>query len=445
MAVPIGAVCMSGTDQRGDHDSGDLLVMPARVLVVDGERATPEALLEVAKKAAPDPSVFDERPPFYWGAEISSNRLDAYSTVMEASTLRNFAQDATAGVAFMNSHRTGGFLSGAAELPLGRSVGGRFIGGQGNGLARTMADFYAVRGLNLNGISTDDLIDGMRSGVVSDVSVGFSGGEVCCSICKRDMRRDPECWHMPGIEYDLRDDEGHKTGQRAVAVGSIENARLNEVSAVWDGATPGAKIVEVKVPREIEAGRMRADTVSLLEQRFRIRLPHPARSFAGAVTPAPPKEEDRMDLTPEELATIRLALTETGAPADAAIPATVSGLVEEIKSLRALPAEIDRLRPLADEAERLRPLADEGRAYRADLVAQALAEGVRAMGAEFAEETYRGLLESASLDTVKRLRDDWKATGDRVFPGGRLTKDDAASPTPIATGKRRAPRAAFRA
>jgi hypothetical protein len=149
-----------------------------------------------------------------------------------------------------------------------------------------------------------------------------------------------------------------------------------------------------------------------------------------------------MDLTPEEVATIRLALTETGAAPDAAIPAAVRTAVDELKSLRALPAEIERLTPLAEEAERLRPLADEGRQYRADLVEQAVTEGKRAMGADFAEETYRGLLGNASIDVVKRMRDDWKTTGDKQFPGGRLTQDTDGRPaTPVTNG---VPDAAYR-
>lgn len=76
---------------------------------------------------------------------------------------------------------------------------------------------------------------------------------------------------------------------------------------------------------------------------------------------------------------------------------------------------------LAAEVSRLRPLADDGRAYRADLIDDALAEGVRAMGPEFAQEAYRGLLSSSTIEVIKRMRDDWRAIGDKTFPGGRQT------------------------
>jgi len=73
---------------------------------------------------------------------------------------------------------------------------------------------------------------------------------------------------------------------------------------------------------------------------------------------------------------------------------------------------------------RLRPLADDGAAYRTDLVAEAMAEGVRAVGETFAAETYRGLLETAPLATIKRMRDDWAATAAKSFQGGRATQDE---------------------
>ena len=84
---------------------------------------------------------------------------------------------------------------------------------------------------------------------------------------------------------------------------------------------------------------------------------------------------------------------------------------------------------LANELTRLRPLADDGRAYRADLIEEALAEGVRAHGEKFASEAYRGMLESSGIEVIKRMRDDWRAIGDKQFPGGRQSRDGEAGDT----------------
>lgn len=82
------------------------------------------------------------------------------------------------------------------------------------------------------------------------------------------------------------------------------------------------------------------------------------------------------------------------------------------------------VRWLITENARLRPLADDGVRYRTDLIAAALAEGVRAHGEGFNQETYRGLLEHASLDAIVRMAADWKAIGDKRFTNGRLIEDE---------------------
>lgn len=396
-----------------------------------------EAQLELIRAHVVDPAILDEREPFVWQAMASNDREDAYSTRMHRSTLDNFATDAADGVAFMNSHRTGGF--GSAELPLGRTFEGRVVGASSAGPLRVEVTSYTLRGLNLNGLSTDAFIEGMRSGIARDVSVGFYGGEYRCSICERDMLRDWECRHWPGREYPKLDSKGQDTGEKVRAVAWIHNARLAELSVVYDGATPGCMVSKAK--RMAAAGELKPAELEFLEARYRIALPRAARSFSGADIPTPVREE-RMELTAEQIAAMRLALTETGAAADADVPATVRALVDEVKGLRGLRTEVERLKPFEEECTRLRPLADEGRAYRADLVETAVTEGKRAMGEAFAEATYRGLLEAAPVETVKRMRDDWKALGDKQFPAGRLSRDEGGS-DPSASTTAAPPSAAF--
>jgi hypothetical protein len=240
---------------------------------------TTEALLARARERALDASILDdEGAPFFFRAEISSGRLDAYNTVMMPSTLRNFAQDAEAGTPFQNSHNT-------RQLPIGRSLAGRYVGAQGNGVARVEAEFFTVTGLRMGDVDTDHLIRAMRSGIVRDVSVGFFGGRTVCSICGGDMLTDVACTHVPGLTYDTRDPQtGRPTGTKAVAMGHIEGAHLAEVSAVFRGATPGAAVL--KAQREAEGGRLRPEAARLLEERWRIRLPQAHRAWAGG-GPAP--------------------------------------------------------------------------------------------------------------------------------------------------------------
>lgn len=396
-----------------------------------------EAQRELILPHVVDPTILEERELFVWSATVSNSNLDSYYTRMHESSLRNFVEDAKAGLSFMNSHRTGGW-TGQAELPLGHSFDARYVGPSGAGPARVEESFYAIRGLNLTTLPTDQFIDGLRSGIARDISIGFIPGEYRCSIDGLNWNS-YECRHWPGRTYPKLNAKGEDTGETELAYLWIHDAHQSEASSVFDGATPGCMVLKAR--RMAEAGEIRAETIDWLEQRYRIKLPHPARSFPGVDVPTsstevtmPPEPTTGGQQPPafDLAAQLRTALTDAGVTvgdSDEALALAMRGSLDDLK----------RLRPLEEEVTRLRPLADEGRQYRADLVKDTLAEGARAYGAAFAEATYSALLESAPLETVKRMRDDWKAIGDKNFPGGRVTQDTAAEtdPTPISSGRRR--------
>lgn len=440
---------------RSQHRE-EIFAHPARVLTMappDVERLTGL----VREQHAFDPAILDECRPFFWPAEISNNRLDAYYTKMASSSLRNYAADAAAGVSFQNSHRT-------FELGFGRSLTGVYE--ESAELARVVAEFYTIPGLRLNEVSTDDFILGVRSGLVKDVSIGFYDGYFRCALCGRNIW-DWECPHIPGVKYPQRDDVGSIIGEE-LAFAWVENARLAEASAVYDGATPGAAIL--KAQQEAEGGRLRPEVASLLEARYRIKLPGAGRHWSGASLSVERRREGEMPgqeteaipevvggaSTPDAPETleawevgaqrelIETLVRQLGVPANGSLVEAVADLQRQAREqqaalanaealARSQAATLERLQPFEQRAldaeqqvAELRPLADDGRQYRTDLLAEALAEGVRAYGAGFASETYRGLLETAPLATVKRLRDDWREIGDRLLPGGRLTVDRAA-------------------
>lgn len=387
---------------------------PARVLRVDvATRATD--LLSLAKsQSAFDPSIFDERAPFFWTAEISNDQIDYYFTHMLDSTLENFAADARSGVAFQNSHNV-------RELPLGRSLDSR-IETETN-RKRVMVDFYTLAGLRLNDVSTDDFIAGVRSGIVSDVSVGFGGGKHFCDICRSNYLS-WDCPHVAGMTYDVKD------AGSVVATVSIDGARLHEVSAVYEGATPDATIV--KAQRMAEAGELRPEAVQVLEARYRMRLPA-KRTFAGVDVP---KKDEPMDF--ETIVNqVREALS---VPADGDVVATVTGITGELAQLRTAKEAADqRIRTLETEAA-------DGRQYRTDLVAETLAEGVRAYGDKFERATYEELLKTASLTVIKRMKADWQSVGDERFSGGRKSNDNGDAPVKSQSKQAaRVPNAAYKA
>lgn len=368
---------------------------PARVLRVDmATRAA--ALMALAQARAFDPAIFESRQPFFWPAEISNNRLDSHYSRMMDNTLENFAADAKAGVSFINSHRH-------MELPFGGSLDGKTE--QQDGRKRVLVDFYTLPGLTLNGVRTDDFIDGVRSGVVRDVSVGFHGGKHWCDICRQNYFS-WDCPHIAGMTYEVKD-----VGS-VMATTSIDGARLSEVSAVYDGSTPDATIT--KAQRMAESGELKPEAVRVLEARYRMRLPT-KRSFAGADVPGKDKTMDFEAIVTQ----VREALS---VPADGDVVATITGITGELAQLRTAKETADqRIKTLEVEAA-------DGRQYRTDLVSETLAEGVRAFGEKFDKDTYGEMLKSAPLTVIKRMKTDWQSIGDERFSGGRKSQDNGDAP-----------------
>lgn len=382
---------------------------PARILYPHTPADEARWMEIVTGKRAMDPTIFSDRLPVFWPTEMSSNRLDSYFSRMGISTLRNFAEGANNGVAFQNSHRW-------YELPLGQSVEGSFV--EEGPLARMLAVWYTLPDLDINGVNTSQFINAMRAGIVRDVSVGFYGGRWVCDLCGRDMLRDMECPHWPGFEYDVKDGD---VTRKVLATVTIEEAMLSEGSAVFDGATPGAGVL--KAQREAEAGRLNDQQLRMLEARYRVRLFE--RSYGGVTVPGENEliVAEHVDSTAELLAAAEARL----------MPDVLAG--QKARSiLLSIGAAGENVADMAtwavEQIRALRPLADAGRAYRVDLTAETLAEGVRAMGPAFTPELYRSLLDNATLEQIKGLRDQWRVMGDAKFPGGALVQNANEPPKP---------------
>ena len=316
---------------------------------------------------------------FVWDAEISNDLLDSHFTHMSEGTLNNYAADAEAGVAFLRGHNW-------SELPVGYS----FASGLdvGSGKKSVVSSFYTTRGIP----DADDLIARIKSGLVRDVSVGFHGGSMRCDLCGQDFW---ECRHYPGIKYEEKVGD---TVTTQLATFTIEDARLSEVSGVFDGSTPEAMIL--KAQRAAKAGTLSQRDAHVLESVYRTRL-SVTRSFQ---VPEIPKENVMEEKDVTELRSI------FGATDEDSILVNARDMSE--KYLLAV-----------KRVSELEPLAAEGTEYRNDLVAQALAEGVRAQGNSFDAAVYEPTLRSVPIATVKRMRDDWKRVADSVLPSGRRTAE----------------------
>lgn len=426
------------TSALTDQIAASIFTHPARVLdthraAADADwRIADDALLKLARKVATDPSIFDVegRAPYFWPAEISSGRLDSYYTQMAVSSLKNYAKDSDRGVAILpgHDHRT---------LPYGYSLRGQYFAPAAGDKesARVVAHSYTVPGLVLAGVNTTDVIDGMRAGLIRDVSIGFHGGAYICSICGRDMMADWDCPHWPGMMYAPVEGYDPKTGKpqkatddKVLCTATIEDAGLSEISHVYDGATPGAMVLRAQfgvaeslIPREV---------AQLLEQRYRVRLPGVARSFAAVEVQRDAASRKAGDTMPPEVTETTPTNTERAAPTTPAPTPQVEHLARVRSVLDTAQIATDRttveerVQFMVDEIRRLTPLADDGTKLRTKLIADALTEGTRAFGEDFNAESERADLTLLTVDAIRRRLESYQRIAEKTIPaGGRNTTE----------------------
>lgn len=348
--------------------------------------------------------------PFFFPAEISSGRQDSHFTHMLDSTLRNFAAESESGAAFLDSHKR-------YNLPIGYTFTGSLE--RDNGVTRVVSDVYTTPGLKLGNssyASTDDFIKAVQTNIVRKVSVGFHGGDMICDICGNSFWDWRACKHWPGRKYIVNDENGDNgDGEEVVATFGISDAHLAEVSAVYEGSTPGAMILRAE--GMAEAGLLDGDEIRRLETQYRIKLPTGQR-----VWPIEKTQENGEKQQMDELDQIGNILKGTPAPEGVPMSDAVKWLAEENARQ-------------SKENARLIPLADQGKQYRTDLAEEAIAQGIRANGKEFteaAQATYRKMFETADVSLIKQMGADWKRQGDLIFTGKRKTVDgEEQSTTPV--------------
>ena len=360
-------------------------------------------------------------------AELSNDQVDSYFTRMAPSTLKRYRSDVRAGIPLMNSHNT---RPPNAELPLGRSYWGDLETDEE--IQRLVVQFYMLRGLELNGHRTNDIISSIQGGVQKSLSIGWNGGWYRCSICDREMMdlfwmmlmgievdEDEICRHVPGVEYD---------GELCTAW--IEDAYAREGSLVYLGATPDAVIRKARLAAE--RGWLPVGEAHVLEDRWGVRIWQPgSASFAGT----PPaqvgvveskhgneREEVRRKMG-DKLVVVEInaeaILSKVGERAPKLLE-LIQGAEDPLDEMIAQWSETQvRVAAAEEKIHELEPLAEEGRVYRKSLIERAVEARVRVQGTTFDAEAYAKVLEGQSLDYIRAEIRTWDESAGKVFEPGR--------------------------
>ena len=218
-------------------------------------------------------------------AEAANSRfIPSRYMFLHDSTLKNIADNAGAGVAFMNSHRTGG-MSHPSEQPFGHTFAGQYQKYRdkdtGKTTTRACLGVYMLKGVKPagdQGPSTDDLHRMIEGGTTRDVSVGLSGGDRICDLCAEDLTAtkdgewgpEPLCPHVPGTTQRMSEVEMGGQLERGVPKGratySYTDGRMGEISSVFDGAVPNAGFK--KALRLFREGALNLAAVEELREAF---------------------------------------------------------------------------------------------------------------------------------------------------------------------------------
>jgi hypothetical protein len=360
---------------------------------------------------------------YVFPAVVSTDRLNSYNFRMADSTLQNFLAEAE-DTPCLIAHNTN-------SLPIGRSFeGSAYQDDEGRGVA---VKAYILRGCEVSGTRTDDVVRLIQSGVTKDISVGWGGADAWfrCSVCGLDLFSD-DCPHVPGATYD---------GEKAFSW--LEDAHMREFSPVFRHADPGARVLRDKAQAAMLSGKLSAEQAKEVGDAWGIPLVsdnHPegditevrtmnARAlldrirgfFSSEKHPTIAKALDDMRLKVAEDASVESVADQVGS----LLQSSVSADTELADGLRGLGLDsLDKVKALAERAK----LGDQ---YRADLVTQTLAAGVRAYGEEFQKDFYTKVLSEPerSADDIKAFLAQFEADAKRrLGEPGRQT-----SPAPVGT------------
>lgn len=379
--------------------------------------------------------------------------------------LDTFSIDANKGVSLLLDHswNADGFwgLGGRpkAAIPYGRTFDSKFEASTEEGETISLvADHYMARGVEIDGIKTDDLIASIEAGTLFDTSIGFNYGKMTCSVCEEDYRK---CEHRIGRTYEVEESDG-VTRQRLCYVKAKPPGALWENSLVFDGAYPGAGVLSkdgdiienesgiYQVVNEIKEVDPLKPLIATYSQRTGLltmvkKSEHKKINSLGSIHNDSTKDTlkgvgksmDEKVLkmlealgisynendTKEELL---VKITEkwdtaTQAIKDSAVPLAQLNSTPEFMTKEQVTEKLGK-EMSADEVIKL---AKEGQTYRESLIKDALAMGVRAMANDFDSETWKVTFETMPTDQIQKIMKNFEKQVIENIPEGRKTNPKA--------------------
>jgi hypothetical protein len=350
-------------------------------------------------------------------------------------------QDATTGIALLTNHDS-------QQLPVGRSfdaVKKAELDDNGNIVNTLYGSFYIDLNRNTqSGMTTNDIVKGIKSGTIFDTSVGFKAYSYTCSICGNDIRNYGSCPHIPGESYDVKDANGVTQKQVCYAiVGDDGEGELLENSLVFAGACDRASI-QKQFSQKNEINLNKSTKLKLVDNIKEVPLSSVIYTYLtkdGVIMYSEKNKgsEDNLDMKKIGDVLNKYGFNFTESKYDESIDTALSSLKLEVgekdKTIESLKTEISEKDTLLSEKDELisnlekekNDLSEKaklGDMYRDDLVSKTLEMGVRLQGNVFDVEMFKKFLETLSVEEIKNTYDKFTQGVNVKYPDGRVTHSE---------------------
>ena len=396
---------------------------------------------------------------YVFSSLMIDNLPTSYYSIIHPNLLNTFLQDVKKGVALLLVHDT-------YRLPVGRSFDARLVTEYSEEhkqfVTSLYGDFYIPYNVNFEyGINSNDIINGIETGVNFATSIGFSAEKWTCSICGNDIRDCEKCPHIPGRDYEIN----NSLQKCYVTVGENGVGRLSENSFVYAGACKRAGILAdisvtnfkdmyklstvedfKNVPmksasycevskKEIcvffengetpfskdEKNIKRSEKFSMLDKikeitsSFGFTFENENEFKENLSTFISSKLNEQKVKFETELNEVNTIVSN--------LKAELSEKESKIENLQIELSEKDKvIKDLEAEKVELSQKAELAEQYRKDLIEEALACGVRCQGNAFPKATFEKFLNSLSVDEIKGVISDFENEFNSKFDPQRMTK-----------------------
>lgn len=352
-----------------------------------------------------------------------------------------FKQDATNGVSLLLDHSWAGFFGRPkAAIAYGRTFDARMKKSEVEGEKWELyADHYMPRGVEIDGISTDGLIQSIEAGTLFDTSIGWGARNYECSVCHNDIRDYNKCSHWPGQTY-----KNEETGEEELcyAIAKVPGG-LYENSIVFDGAYPTAGVLSQVGSDEPKGDWVTVDDLKNTPQDTQLFHIFSATkgklftfakrdSFEKGVTIIKPELKGGADSMSESKDEKKYSQEEVDALVKEAVDKAVMDALAnaptaELDSTLEYMTQAQATEKLSKEysADEVLKFAKEGIDYHAQVVEEAIQWGVRAQGNEFPAETWKTTFASMSTKAIKDIAETFRKQAQDAIAAGRVTDPEA--------------------